>query len=78
MLQHRVAERCELDHDAGRQTARIERKVAATKTRGAAERRGDVPDGGQMPHFIGRHCEDGPPPAIHGFGLRRGQSLPGP
>ena len=58
VLQHRLAERRELDDDAGRQTAGIEREVAATEARRAAERGGDVPHRGEVPHLLDRHLED--------------------
>ena len=57
VLQHRFAERRELDDDAGRQVAGVEREVAAPEARRAAERRSDVPHRREVPHLLDRDVE---------------------
>ncbi len=63
VLQGLGIERRELDDDAGRQVAQVEREIRATQARRAAERGADVPHGDQMTHLLARDLEDDAAPS---------------
>jgi hypothetical protein len=69
VLDHRFAERRELDHDACRQHPGLERKISTSEARRAAERSGDVPHRAEVAHLFNGHSHDHAPPARHGFAL---------
>jgi hypothetical protein len=75
MLQRRGVERRQPHDDAGRQVARIERKIRTPEPWRSAERSRDVPYRDQMTHFLGRDGHDRGAPALHGLDLRRSQSF---
>ena len=75
MLQHRLAERREPDHHARRQAPGSSGKLPPPEARAAAQRRGDVPHRGEMPHLLDRDLEDGAAPARHGLRFRARQSF---
>ena len=76
VLQHRLAERRQPDDHARRQAAGIEREVAAAEARRAAERGGDVPHRGEVPHLLDRDAQDGAAPARRRLGFRGRRALP--
>ncbi len=75
MLQGRAGERSELHNNAGRQETGIERKVRATETGRATQRRGDIPDSGEMSHLLDRHFYQHAAPSLYGVGLLCGQAV---
>src|SRR6478609_4777060 len=52
MLDHRLVERRQLDHDPGREIAGIERKIATSEAWRAAECGSDVPHRRQVTHLL--------------------------
>ncbi len=78
VLDHGLAEGRQLDHDAGRKIARIERKVPASEARRAAQSGGDVPDRCQMTHLFDGHVQDHAPPTSDGDGFARAQASASP
>ena len=75
VLDHGLAERRQLDHDARRKIARIERKVTATEARRAAQSGGDVPYRRQVTHLLDRHLHDHAPPTRDRHGFARAQAF---
>ena len=75
MLQNGGTERGQFHPDPRRQEPGVEREIGATEARHAAKCRGDVPDGGEVAHFIDGNAKDLLAPAAGGGGLGLAQAL---
>ena len=75
VLQHRLAERRQSNYHVGRKPAGVEWKIHAAEAWRTAERRGDVPHGGEMAHLLDGHAENLAAPAGRGIGFRGRQAF---